>query len=58
MWLNFDALGMLQQVGAVPSPGEVAKKQRTTIRVKKLRGKNSHIHNIIVYQLHKRERSL
>jgi steroid delta-isomerase-like uncharacterized protein len=26
MWLNFDALGMLQQLGAVPSPGEMAKK--------------------------------
>jgi hypothetical protein len=26
MWLNFDALGMLQQVGAVPSPGEMAKR--------------------------------
>jgi len=26
MWLNFDALSMLQQLGAVPSLGEMAKK--------------------------------
>ncbi|MGZ4884276.1 MAG: ester cyclase, partial [Halobacteriota archaeon] len=26
MWLNFDALGMLQQLGAIPSSGEMAKK--------------------------------
>ncbi len=26
MWLNFDALGLLQQVGAVPSAGAMAKK--------------------------------
>ena len=25
MWLNFDALGMLRQLGAVASPGEMAK---------------------------------
>jgi predicted ester cyclase len=26
MWLNFETLGMLQQLGVVPPPGEMAKK--------------------------------
>ena len=38
MWLNFDALGMLQQVGAVPSPGEMAKKAAYYYKGKEVKG--------------------
>jgi predicted ester cyclase len=38
MWLNFDALGMLQQVGAVPSPGEMAKKAAYYYTGKEVKG--------------------
>jgi hypothetical protein len=40
MWLNFDALGLLQQVGAVPSPGAMAKKQCNTARAKRSKGRS------------------
>ena len=39
MWLNFDALGKLQQVGAVPSPGEMAKKAAYYYKGKEVKGK-------------------
>jgi steroid delta-isomerase-like uncharacterized protein len=38
MWLNFDALGLLQQVGAVPSPGAMAKKAAYYYKGKEVKG--------------------
>ena len=38
MWLNFDALGLLQQVGAVPSPGAMAKKAAYCYKGKEVKG--------------------
>jgi steroid delta-isomerase-like uncharacterized protein len=38
MWLNFDALGLLQQVGAVPSPGAMAKKAEYYYKGKEVKG--------------------
>jgi steroid delta-isomerase-like uncharacterized protein len=41
MWLNFDALGMLQQVGGVPSPGRWQRRLSTTTRAKRSKGRIS-----------------
>lgn len=30
-WLNFDALGMLQQLGVIPTPGQESKEKRRVI---------------------------
>jgi hypothetical protein len=38
MWLNFDALGLLQQVGAVPSAGAMAKKAEYYYKGKEVKG--------------------
>ena len=38
MWLNFDALGMLQQIGAVPTQGAMAKKAEEYYKGKEVKG--------------------
>jgi hypothetical protein len=38
MWLNFDALGLLQQVGAVHSPGAMANKAAYYYTGKEVKG--------------------